>query len=163
MLPSSSRYAAVLAGLRIYAGLAWFSHGFGKLTNAHWAGQGGFYENILKQMSSGTSGPYHDFVVNTALPHAALFSGLVAWGETLTGVSLILGLVSRFGGAVGVFLALNYWIAKGDFTNWNSIGALDLVHVALSLVNVILPTGLVFGLDGIIAARKTATMQVGKS
>lgn len=163
MLPSSSRYAAVLAGLRIFTGLAWFSHGFGKLTNPQFAAPGGFFEKILQQMASGTSGPYHDFLVNVVLTHPALFSTLVAWGETLTGVSLVLGLFSRFGGAVGVFLALNYWAAKGAFTDWTSIGGLDLVHAALSLVNAILPTGLVFGLDGIIASRRSAATQVEKS
>jgi uncharacterized membrane protein YphA (DoxX/SURF4 family) len=163
MLPSTSRYAAVLAALRIFTGLAWLSHGYGKLTNPHWAAPGGGFESILKDMISGTSGVYHDFIIGSVLTHAALFAGLVAWGETLVGVSLVLGLFTRLGGAVGVFLALNYWIAKGDFVNWNSVGGLDLVHAALSAVNVLAPTGLVAGLDGIIASRKRPASMGGKS
>ena len=155
-LPSSSRYAKALAVLRIYTGLAWCSHGFGKLASPQWAAQGGWFDTILKNMSSNTSGPYHDFVYGFVLPHANVFAALVAWGESLTGIALVLGLFTRLGGIGGAFLALNYWAAKGDYANWNSIGALDLVHVALSLVNVALPTGLVWGLDGLIAARKKA-------
>ena len=154
MLPSASRYAAVLAALRIYTGLAWFSHGFGKLMNPQWAAPGGLFDSILKDMISGTSGPYHDFVTGAVMTHATLFAGMVAWGETLVGVSLVLGLFTRFGGAVGVFLALNYWIAKGGFANWNTIGGLDMTHAALSAVNLLLPTGLIAGLDGVIASRK---------
>lgn len=160
MLPSASRYAAVLAGLRIFTGLAWFSHGFLKLTSPQFAAPGGMFEGIVKDMSSGTSGPYHDFLVNTVLTHSALFSSLVAWGETLTGVSLVLGLFTRLGGLVGTFLVLNYWAAKGDFAHITSIGGLDMGTAALSFVNLLLPTGLVAGIDGFIAARKRPATRV---
>ena len=156
MLPPASRYASVLAALRIFTGLAWLSHGIAKVTNPQFAAPGGMFEGIVKDMSSGTSGPYHDFLTSTVLTHPALFSMLVAWGETLTGVALVLGLLTRLGGLVGVFLALNYWAAKGDFAHVNSIGGLDLATAALSLVNLILPTGLFAGIDGLIAARKRA-------
>jgi len=154
MLPSASRYADVLAGLRIFTGLAWLSHGIGKLSNPQWGSPGGGFVNFVGDMAHDTSGPYHDFIMNFVLPHANVFSGLVAWGETLTGVSLLIGLLTRLGGTVGAFLPLNYWAAKSGFLQWSSIGGLDLATAALSIVNVLLPTGLVWGLDGLIAARK---------
>jgi uncharacterized membrane protein YphA (DoxX/SURF4 family) len=163
MLLSATRYAAVLAALRIYLGLAWLSHGFGKVTNPHWAAPGGGFESILKDISSGTSGAYYDFVTGFVLPHSALFAVLVAWGETLTGVALILGLWTRFAGGVGAFLALNYWMASGEYAQVTSIGGLNFVFAVLSAVNVLAPTGLVAGLDGIIAARKRPAAMVGKS
>jgi thiosulfate dehydrogenase [quinone] large subunit len=163
MLPPASRYAAVLAALRIFTGVAWLSHGIGKLTNPKWALPGGSFEGIVNDINGGTSGAYHDFVTGIVLPHAALFATLVAWGETLTGVALVLGLFTRFGGAVGTFLALNYWAAMGAFAHWTSIGGLEMVHAALSFVNVLLPTGLVAGLDGVIAARKRPPTMVEKS
>lgn len=154
MLPSASRYAAVLAALRIFTGLVWLSHGIGKLTNPQWAGPGGTFESIVKDMINGSAGAYHDFVVNSVLPNASVYATLVAYGETLAGISLLLGLLTRLGGAAGVFLTLNYWAAKGDFTHWTSIGGLDLCTAALSAVNLLLPTGLVAGIDGVIAGRK---------
>lgn len=163
MLPATSRYAAVLAGLRIFTGLAWLSHGLGKLTNPQWGIPGGGFESFVGDMVRDTSGPYHDFVTGFVLPHASVFSGLVAWGETLTGVSLLLGLFTRLGGVVGVFLPLNYWLAKSGFAQWSSLGGLDLGTAALSIVNAWLPTGLVWGLDGLIATRKKSTSPGTKS
>lgn len=163
MLPAASRYAAVLAVLRIFTGVAWFSHGFGKILNPKWAAPGGSFEAILKDMTSGTSGPYHDFVYGFVLPHSAAFATLVAWGETLTGVALAFGLLTLVGGIVGTFLALNYSIAGGDYADWTSIGGLNLVIAALSAVNIALPTGLVAGLDGVIAGRKRPSTLGAKS
>jgi uncharacterized membrane protein YphA (DoxX/SURF4 family) len=151
VLPSSSRYAGVLAVLRIYTGLGWLQHGLGKLTSGHF---GAMLPNMLQGMATGTSGPYHDFLYNVVIPNANTFGILVSWGETLAGVSLLLGLFTRLGGAIGVFLPLNYWAAKGAFAHVDGYFGLDLAYVALSLVNVVLPTGLVLGIDGLIAARK---------
>lgn len=163
MLPSASRYAAVLAALRIFTGLAWISHGIGKLTNPQWGTPDGGFVSFVGDMVHDTSGPYHDFITGFVLPHANVFSGLVAWGETLTGVSLLLGLWTRAGGVVGVFLPLNYWAAKSGFLQWTSLGGLDLGTAALSIINALLPTGLVWGLDGVIAARKKSISTGTKS
>ena len=154
MLPSSARYAAVLAGIRIFTGIWWALHGYGKLSSPTWAALGGGCAQILQSMSGATSGVYHDFIVNVVLPNVSLFAHLVAWGETLTGVSLALGLFTRLGGAVGVFLPLNYWLAKSGFAHLDGYSGLDLAALALSLINLLLPTGLYAGIDGIIAGRK---------
>lgn len=154
MLPNASRYAAVLAVLRIFTGAAWLSHGYGKITNPNWSAPGGMFQSFVGQMTDGTSGPYHDFITGFVLPHANVFSVLVAWGETLTGLSLLLGLLTPLGGIVGTFLALNYWAAKGDFAHIQSLGGLDLATAALSLINVVLPTGVVCGLDAFFARRR---------
>ncbi len=156
MLPSASRYAAVLAALRIFTGAAWLAHGIGKITNPKWFAPGGMFETFVGDMTSATTGPYHDFITGFVLPHANVFSVLVAWGETLTGLALLLGLFTRVGGIVGTFLVLNYWLAKGDYGHIQSIGGLDLATAALSLVNAVLPTGLVWGLDGLLQRRPSA-------
>ncbi len=154
MLPSAARYATALAVLRIYTGIFWLIHGFGKLTNPEWAAPNGMFIGIVQDMTKNTSGPYHDFVTGVVLPHFTTFATLVAWGETLTGVALTLGLLTRIGGAGGVFLALNYWLSKAGYSNLNGYAGLDMAAIALSAINLALPTGLVAGIDGMIAARK---------
>jgi|SRR5215472_7984741 len=163
MFPSVSRYAGVLAALRIFTGLAWLSHGLFKVTDPQWSAPNGDFVSFVGDMVQHTSGPYHDFITNFVIPHGAVFSELVAWGETLTGVSLLLGLFTRLGGIVGVFLPLNYWAAKNGFMQWQSIGGLDLGTAALSIINALLPTGLVWGLDGLFAARKKSATTGTKS
>jgi len=154
MLPSAARYATALAVLRIYTGISWFIHGFGKITNPDWAAPDGSFVSFVQDMTKNTSGPYHDFVTSVVVPHFTTFAPLVAWGETLTGVALTLGLLTRLGGAGGVFLALNYWLAKGSYATLNGYAGLDMAAIALSAINLALPTGLIAGIDGLIAARK---------
>jgi len=154
MLPLAQTYASWLAVLRIYAGVFWLLHGIPKLLNPNFATPGGMMAGMIQQTVPETSGVYHDFLVHVVLPNAPLFAHLVAWGETLTGVSLLLGLLSRAGGLVGVFLPLNYWLMKGDYSHLTSLGGLDWAAMGLSFIHLALPTGLVFGLDGYLSRRQ---------
>ncbi|TAM74005.1 DoxX family membrane protein [bacterium] len=148
-LPSAQRYAGWLAAVRIYTGAFWLIHGAQKIVMGEFAAANGTMVQIVTQFVSKTSGPYHDFLLSVVLTHGMLFGQLVQWGETLAGVSLLLGLLTRAGGIVGTFLALNYWIAKGSFGNPADYTVYESVAVVLSLLNVVLPTGRVFGLDGL--------------
>ena len=151
MLPTPQRYATWLAALRIFTGVFWLTHGVPKLLNpsfpAHMA-------DMVRNMSSDASGPYHDFIMNVVLPHASLFAHLVEWGETLTGVSLLLGILTPAGGLVGFFLGLNYFLVKGSYAHITDLGGLDAAAMALSFINIVLPTGLIWGLDGVLPASR---------
>src|SRR5579864_7182773 len=154
MLPLAQTYASWLAVLRIVTGIFWLLHGVPKILNPQFATQHGMMANMLQQAVPGSSGAYASFLTHVVLPNASLFAHLVAWGETLTGVSLVLGLFSRVGGFFGVFLPLNYWLMKNGWAHMGDWSGLDLAMVALSAINLVLPTGLVFGLDGYLAHRK---------
>lgn len=163
MLPSASRYGAALAVFRIYTGINFLIHGYGKVTSPQWAVPGGECESIIKGMIDNTSGPYHDFITGVVLTHVGLFATLVEWGETLTGIALILGLLTRFAGGVGCLLTLNYWMAKSGFAHLDAYAGLDITLFALCAINLALPTGLVAGVDGLIAARRRTPSLGGKS
>ena len=160
MLPAVSTYGAWLAIVRIITGIIWFIHGIGKVLNPQWAVPGGTCAQLLQQMTAHTTGAYHDFIINTVLPNISIFAHLVAFGETLTGVSLILGLLSRFGGFVGVFLALNYWAAKGSFAHLDGYSGLDMTTAALSFVHWVLPTGRVAGFDALFGRTRRTRASV---
>lgn len=51
------------------------------------------------------------------LPNAALFSHLVAWGELLVGVGLILGAFTGVAAFFGAFMNMNYLFAGAVSTN----------------------------------------------
>ena len=150
MLPASQTYAAWLAVLRIFTGIFWMAHGVPKLLGATFFGPSGDMAGMLREASASGHGPYNDFIAHVALPNAGLFSHLVAWGETLAGISLLLGLFSRLGGAVGVFLALNYFMLKGSYAHVTALGGLDAAAMALSFIPIVLPTGVIWGLDGVL-------------
>ena len=151
-----------LAVLRIYTGIFWLSHGVPKLLNPQFFGQHGFMASMLGEQTAKAHGPYNDFLVHVVLPNAGVFSHLVAWGETLAGVSLLLGLFTRVGGIVGVFLPLNYFMMKGAYADLTSVGGLDIAAAALSLIHAVLPTGLVAGLDALLPASRRPRRPAGE-
>ena len=147
----------MLGVFRILTGLWWLIHGYLKLSSPHWAGSSGSAAGMMQQMASGSSGPYHDFLVSTVLPHAATFATLVALGETLVGVSLTLGLLTIVGGVGALFLLLNYWIAGGGYSELGGYSGLEVAMMILSAINIALPTGLCYGLDGVLFRRRIHT------
>jgi len=108
---------------------------------------------IVQGMIKDTSGRYHDFIVNTVLTNPVLFAHLVAWGETLVGISLFFGLLTRLGGLGGVFLALNYFAAKGSFSTLSAWTGFDILAAVMSLACVVLPVNAI-ALDRLVFRRK---------
>ncbi|HEY4483677.1 MAG TPA: DoxX family membrane protein, partial [Candidatus Paceibacterota bacterium] len=54
---------------------------------------------------------YADFLQNIVLPNVVLWSGLVAWGEFLVGLALILGLFTGIAAFFGLFMNFNFMLA----------------------------------------------------
>lgn len=158
MLPASQKYDTWLAVIRIATGASWLAHGIPKLLNPNFFGANGSMAGMLSQSTAQGSGPYNAFLQNVVVPNAGLFSHLVAWGETLTGVSLLLGLLTPVGGVAGMFLGLNYFLMHGSLGHITSLGGLDFAAILLSFVNVVLPTGRVFGLDRLWKATRGTTL-----
>jgi uncharacterized membrane protein YphA (DoxX/SURF4 family) len=163
MLPSPRTYAIWLAVLRIITGLFWLLHGVPKLLNPRFFGADGMMAGMIRDGLSDSSGPYHDFLVSVVLPNASLFSHLVAWGETLTGISLLLGLFSRVGGVGGMFLTFNYFMLHVSYASLGGFASMDMAYMALSFINVVLPTGLVLGLDGVLPVSRSRTRAAGET
>lgn len=154
MAASSRPSSAWLVLLRLYAGFFWAQHGYDKLRSPDWAAPNGSMVQIVQDMIRYTSGPYHDFVVNVVMPNSVLFSHLVAWGETLAGISLFLGFLTKLGGLGGAFIALNYFVAKGSYTGLSGWSGYDMLAVVMSLACVVLPVSSTFALDALLFRRK---------
>ncbi|HVA29172.1 MAG TPA: TQO small subunit DoxD [Candidatus Baltobacteraceae bacterium] len=156
-LPSATSYAFWMAIFRLYVGAFWLMHGIPKWTqSASFMPPNGLMTQFLNAQISNTIGPYQWFLTTVVLPNAWFFADMVRTGEVVTGLLLFFGLFSRWGGVIGVLLSLNYLSASGGLAHlryWDTINSAALV---LSLMNVVLPTGLVFGIDGLLARRKTA-------
>ncbi|MFI5339086.1 MAG: DoxX family protein [Candidatus Methylomirabilales bacterium] len=87
---------------------------------------------------------YKAWLVNVVIPHEHLFAVLVVLGETLAGVALLLGALTRFSAGVGIFMVGNYLFAKG----WpNPAATHDKAFIALLLVVLIGGAGQYWGLD----------------
>lgn len=153
-LPTSRSYAGWLALVRILTGAIWLIHAVPKFINgAVFLPPGGFFMTYLQRGIVTTTGPYHDFLANVVQPNAAIFAELVRFGELLVGVSLVLGLFSRTGGFFGIVLTLDYLAARSALGRVSQWASLDGALALLSAINVVLPTGLIAGFDGLRVPR----------
>ncbi len=103
-----------IALLRVYTGIFFAYHGFGKLTNNQFSdGMVGF----LNGRADNSPAFYRAFIELVVLPNKAFFAGLVTFGELAIGLALILGLATRYAAFAGALLVANFWMAKGQGRN----------------------------------------------
>jgi uncharacterized membrane protein YphA (DoxX/SURF4 family) len=93
---------------------------------------------------------YADFLTGVVQPSPLLFSQLVTIGEWVVGILLVLGLLTRLGSLVGIWLNLNYMFMKG----LPSLGgATDRLFTLAEIAFLLGAAGLVWGLDGALRAQ----------
>ena len=86
------------------------------------------------------------FLEQVVLPNAAIFATLVTGAELFVGITLVLGLLTRFSAAVAVS-ALNYMLAKGAWF-WTP-SSNDAAFVAIGLALLIGAAGRTLGVDAL--------------
>jgi thiosulfate dehydrogenase [quinone] large subunit len=106
--------------VRVYVGWEWLVAGWEKVNDPVWVGPqagaalGGFLQGALAKTTGAhpdVQGWYAWFLQHAVLPHAAAWSHIVACGELLVGVALILGALTGIAAFFGLFMNLNYLLA----------------------------------------------------
>jgi thiosulfate dehydrogenase [quinone] large subunit len=121
-----TRFAWLWAILRIYLGYQWLTAGLHKVENPAWVTTGealkAFWTNAIKVPAQGkppiTYDWYREFL--RALlegGHYTWFAKLVAYGELVMGILLILGLFTGFAAFAGAFANFNFMLAGTASTN----------------------------------------------
>jgi thiosulfate dehydrogenase [quinone] large subunit len=149
--------------IRILAGVPWVQAGWDKVTNPAWVGPqagtqlAGFINNALKAPApahpsltiSWLQTLYTGFLQHVVLPATPFWSPVVAFGELLVGIALILGIFTGIAAFFGGFMNVNYLLAGTVSTNpilfifatwlvmaWKTAGWLGLDHWILPLIGV---------------------------
>lgn len=149
-LPSSTMYARWLAVLRVFTGGIWLIHAIPKFTQSdEFMPPNGFIVIYITKglQSTNPGGIYHGFLANIVQPNLPIFAEMVRLGELMVGLSLVLGVLTRLGGLGGVLLTLNYMAARGGLLSFDAWASLDAALLIMSLTNLVLPTGRVWGID----------------
>jgi thiosulfate dehydrogenase (quinone) large subunit len=104
---------------------------------------------VAKQASENPLSFYKHFLEGVVLPNSNLFAHLTAWGETVAGLGLTLGVLTGLASLVGLVLVFNYGLA----TQWMSPGqqGFHLVLFFLMLAFFFARAGRTWGLDGWLA------------
>ena len=141
-----ARVALVI--LRVYLGVVFLLAALPKLEQDSAPDFVGFLNHVALERGHSF---YQEFARSVLLPHAGAFAALIGWGELLVGVTLILGLLTRFSSGLALLLALNYMFAKGAWfwSPWST----DAAHATIALALLIGAAGRTLGIDAFLARR----------
>jgi thiosulfate dehydrogenase [quinone] large subunit len=122
----SVKWSWVWLIVRVNLGYQWLSAGIGKIGNPVWTGDkagaaiSGFVAGALQKTTGDhpdVQGWYAWFLENLVQPNTKTFGFLVAYGEVLVGIALILGLFTGIAAFFGGFMNLNYLLSGTVSTN----------------------------------------------
>jgi len=134
-----------LLPLRLAVGLSFLITGQAKVASGNW---GAAYATSLTEFINANIENafafYWPFLESVVLPHAGKFAVLLAWGELLVGFSIFLGLFTRFGASVGIFIVLNYLFTTGIGT-W--MPSLEVMYLGAMVTLLICSAGRSIGAD----------------
>ena len=138
VLFSTTRFAWLFAIIRIYLGYQWVNASWHKITGTGWIDGGaalkGFWTNAVKIPETGKAPIAYDWYrsfLQFMLDREwyTWFAPLVAYGEFLVGVGLILGAFVGIAAFFGAFLNWNFLMAGAASTN----GMLFVLAIVLIL------------------------------
>jgi uncharacterized membrane protein YphA (DoxX/SURF4 family) len=161
--PQTLLSLSLLLPLRIFMGITFLYAGVQHLTDPAYfdTSKPGYIGHLVSQYAVGS--PIHDFLLGVVEPNAVTFGYMVAIGESLIGIAVLLGLLFRLAAFAGLLLNFTFFLSA----TWNAFPfyfGSDLVFVMCWLT--ILITGPQKGLsiDGMIAGRfKTLQWLVPRS
>jgi thiosulfate dehydrogenase [quinone] large subunit len=112
--------------LRLLLAYEWLSAGLEKIQEAAWVGDkvpAGIHGFLAGAVGKATGahpavfGWYADFIKNVAMPNEHLFSYLVAYGEVLVGLALLLGIFTKWAAFWGGLMNLAFLLAGSTSAN----------------------------------------------
>ncbi|MEX2515224.1 MAG: DoxX family membrane protein [Candidatus Paceibacterota bacterium] len=117
---SNTKTALFWLIVRVYVGYAWLMAGIGKVGAEAWTGDNagaaveGFVQGALTKMEGDhpdVQAWYGWFLENAVLPYTDIFGHVIAYGEVLVGVALIVGLFVGIAAFFGIFMNANFLLA----------------------------------------------------
>jgi len=115
-----TRFAWIWLVVRLYVGWQWLSEGIEKAQSPFWTGaqSGLFLEKWVTFALTKTQGAHPDvqwwyaaFLKVVVLPHAAMWSYVVTYGEIFVGIGLVLGLFTGIAAFFGTVMNGSYLLA----------------------------------------------------
>ncbi len=144
----------LIAFLRVVIGWHFLYEGYVKLSSDAWSAAG------YLRAAPGPFGPMFESMVSSA-SMVGVIDAVMAWGLTLVGILLILGLFTRSALLVAALFLLMFYLSnppwvgvqfmpgEGSYMVVNK----NLVEMAAVLVLLVLPSGAMWGFDRLFARR----------
>jgi thiosulfate dehydrogenase [quinone] large subunit len=112
--------------IRLFIGYQWLNAGWEKINEAAWVGDKvptgihGFLAGALAKTTGAhpaVFGWYGDFLNSVAIPNERIFSYMVAYGELLVGLALLVGLFTKWAAFWGAVMNLSFILAGSTSAN----------------------------------------------
>jgi thiosulfate dehydrogenase (quinone) large subunit len=140
---------AFLLPLRLFCGWVFLNTGVHKLSGG-WLGDGELSEILGEWLRDGKPYAFYvPFLRDVVLPHAHLFSCLVAIGELLVGAALLAGLFTRLAAFVGLVMVGNFLLGHGDGLAANGTAPMAVMMLTMMAT----APGRTLGLDAALRGR----------
>lgn len=145
----NKRLSVIWTVLRIWLGWQWLEAGLHKISDPNWVVTGvalkGYWAKAIGALPNSTPaikyGWFQSFIQGLHDGgHYTWFAKLVAYGELLVGIALMLGIASVFALAMGAFMNLNYMLAGSASSN-------PVLYTAAILLLVAGPAAYYYGID----------------
>lgn len=110
--------AGLLSIIRLYLGYSWLTAGYKKVANGFDAS--GYLQGAVAKAAGENPTVqtwWASFLEGFAIPNAGLFSFLVAWGELLVGLGLILGCLTTAAAFFGIIMNFSFMFSGTISTN----------------------------------------------
>ncbi|MDG5789745.1 DoxX family protein [Evansella sp. AB-P1] len=121
---TNTRSALIWLILRLYLGYAWLTAGWGKVGAEGWTGENagaaieGYMQGALARAAEGDVANWYAWILeNAIIPNATVFAYLVAWGEVLVGLGLIIGFLTGIAAFFGALMNISFLLAGTISTN----------------------------------------------
>ncbi len=101
----------VFAPLRLFLAVTFLYAGIQKLTDPQFFNPKaiGYIGKQIQGFATGS--PIHGLLVSVALPHAAFWGGVIAWGEIAIGLGTLVGFLLRPAAFFGLLLSLMFFLS----------------------------------------------------
>jgi hypothetical protein len=140
------RVLLTLSGVRVFMGIFWLVNLFWRLPTDFGNGDHWGLPHILEEARAhGISPPVRSLVVHVLQPHMTVVGWLVFAVGLITGLSLVLGVATRLGAALGLLQAIVLTLFLGDAPGEWLYGYLMLV--LLSALLLLLPVSRRLSID----------------
>jgi uncharacterized membrane protein YphA (DoxX/SURF4 family) len=137
--------------MRVIVGIMWWQQSLWKIP-PHW--DWGLIHWMEVMVEHASTQLQSTLVRDLVLPNIHIFGPLVYAIEVIIAVSLILGVVTRIGAALGALMAINLWL--GLYNAPNEWPWTYMFLVVLQLIFLINPPGRSLGIDALAWRRESA-------
>jgi thiosulfate dehydrogenase [quinone] large subunit len=145
-----------LAFLRIAYGILWIQQALWKIPPDFGLARGdGLYYWTHEMVKYSFLAPHKFFVASVVIPNFVLFGWMTLLTELFIGVSHVLGVVNRLGALAALAMSINLWIGLMRHPHEWPWSYLMMIGFAILFVST--HPGRVFGLDGWLSRRVTAS------